>query len=481
MRLNLTRRFFITHGGLVLLTLTVSFILLTLGSRVLLTHEQSRAQRQTLEAFALTGREAALQLEDVAVLNFMRHTSSQPTVLYTAYANPRTGLLLTYPQRYGSEVHPPLAEVDSQPPSSRRLQDGSEALVWTRMVSIDNGKKGYVQVAYSRSALDAEVRGQVRRWGSMAAVAIAVALLLGAGVAWFLARQLVEPLKRIKEGTHLVRSGRLGALVAVDRQDEIGDLARDFNSMVLQLKELDEMKRDFIAGVSHDFGTPLHAIRSACNYLQAGDAGTVTDKQAEYLLMISNAAQHLISFVNNLLTVSRIEASKLQPYFEPVDVMAHTTELVTLYQAHAKERGVDLKLTRKAPYISLVADVTMFRQIVTNLISNALKFTPQGMVEVILSEADGDFLLEVRDTGIGIDPKNHKLIFDKFFRVKQPKDFPNRQGSGLGLSIVLGLAEAHGGSVTVESTLGNGATFRVRLPKQPSPTLLYAESQEKRP
>lgn len=480
MRMRLTTRFFVTHGLLVLFTLAVSFSLLFFGSRILLRRELERTQRQTVEAFALAGREAALQLEDVAVLNYMRQTASRPTVVYTAYANPRTGVHLSFPSAFEAEAALPApgGPLDSAP---HRLRDGTECLVWTRPVPLAGGKTGWVQVAYSRKALQEEVTQQVRRWGGLAAAAAAVTLLLGWLAAWFVARQLVEPLKRIRDGTHLVRSGRLGSLVAVSRPDEIGDLARDFNAMVLQLKELDEMKRDFIAGVSHDFGTPLHAIRSACNYLQAGDAGPVTDKQAEYLLMISNAAQHLISFVNNLLTVSRIEAAKLQPYFEPVDVMAHTSELVTLYQAHAKEKGIDLQLVRQAPYVSLVADVNMFRQMVMNLISNALKFTPSGTVEVILSESDGDFVLEVKDTGIGIDPKHHQLIFDRFFRVKQPKEFPNQQGSGLGLSIVQGLVAAHGGSVTVESALGRGSTFRIRLPKQPAPTLLYAERQEEHP
>jgi len=473
-------RFFITHGALVLFTLSVSFGLLYSGSWILLNRESAQSQRQTIEAFALAGREAALQLEDVAVLNFMRHTASQPAVVYTAYSNPRSGVLLSFPQTFESEAHAPPAG-DLSTAEHRKLKDQTDALVWTRSVALSGGQTGWVQVAYSQGALRKEVGRQVERWMGLAAVAAAATLFLGWVVAWFVARQLVEPLKRIKEGTRLVRSGQLGSLVAVERQDEIGDLARDFNAMVLQLKELDEMKRDFIAGVSHDFGTPLHAIRSACNYLQAGDAGVVTDKQAEYLLMISNAAQHLIAFVNNLLTVSRIEAAKLQPYFEPVDIMAHTSELVSLYQAHARERGVELKLIRKVPYISLVADVTMYRQMVMNLISNALKFTSQGTVEVVLSEADGDFNLEVKDTGIGIDPRYHGLIFDKFYRIKQPKEFPNQQGSGLGLSIVKGLAEAHGGSITVESTPGTGSTFRIRLPKQPSPTLLYAERKENHP
>ena len=94
---------------------------------------------------------------------------------------------------------------------------------------------------------------------------------------------MASPLGKIRDGMDLVRSGKLDSLVEVNRKDEIGDLARDFNSMVVQLKELDEMKRDFTAGVTHDLGTPLHAIRSAINYLQAGDAGPLTEKQSEYL------------------------------------------------------------------------------------------------------------------------------------------------------------------------------------------------------
>jgi signal transduction histidine kinase len=141
-------------------------------------------------------------------------------------------------------------------------------------------------------------------------------------------------------------------------------------------------------------------------------------------------------------------------------------ELVDLYQPQAREKGLKLTLVRKAPYLSLMADVTMFRQIVMNLLSNALKFTSQGEVDVILSEEDGHFVLETRDTGMGIDPKHHQLIFDKFYRVHQASA-PARQGSGLGLTIVKGLAEAHGGKVTLESRLGEGSRFRVTLPKQP--------------
>jgi signal transduction histidine kinase len=472
--MRLTPRFFMTHGALVLFTLAVSFFLLFAGSRVLLHRESEKAQRQSLEALALAAREAALQREEVAVMNFMRLAASQNAVVYAAYARPGSRAVLAFPPAHEAEAAAvPRPEGDARV-EARTLKDGTRIRLWTRALDPRApARGGWVALAYSEEALQASVAASMARWVRLGAVAGLTALLLGALAAWGVARHLVSPLRLIRDGTHLVRSGRLGSLVAVDRTDEIGDLARDFNAMVLQLKDLDEMKRDFVAGVTHDLGTPLHAIRSASNYLQAGDAGPLTDKQAEYLLMISNSTQHLIAFINNLLTVSRIEAARLEPFFEPVDVMAHAHELVTLYEAQARERGVELKLTRKVPYVSLVADVTMFRQIVMNLVSNALKFTPQGRVEVVLGEEDGDFLLEVKDTGIGIDPKYHDLVFDKFYRIKQPKEFPVQQGSGLGLSIVKGLVEAHGGRIVLRSEPGRGTDFLVRLPKQPKPTQWY--------
>jgi signal transduction histidine kinase len=330
-----------------------------------------------------------------------------------------------------------------------------------------------VEIGYSSQALNQEIQGQLRRWMGLGAFTAGVTLILGWLVSWLASRELVKPLKKISEGTGLVRQGKLDSLVQVKRDDEIGDLARDFNAMVLQLKELDAMKRDFVSGVTHDLGTPLHAIRSAANFLQNGKGGALTDKQGEYLLMISNNTTHLIGFINNLLTVARIEAAKVEPYLEAVDVMTHLTELTALYQPQAQAKGLTLTLVKKAPYVSLISDVTMFRQIAQNLLSNAIKFTDRGNIEMTVKEAGGEFILEVKDTGIGIDPQYHDLVFDKFFRVKQPKDFQTREGSGLGLSIVKGLASALGGGVTVESALNKGALFIVRLPKQPDPTRWY--------
>ena len=126
-------------------------------------------------------------------------------------------------------------------------------------------------------------------------------------------------------------------------------------------------------------------------------------------------------------------------------------------------KGLGLTLTKKAPYVSLISDVTMFRQIAQNLLSNAIKFTDHGAIEMTVTEANGDFILEVKDTGIGIDPQYHELIFDKFFRVPSD-DHHNIKGYGLGLNYVQEVIHIHRGSIGVVSKEGRGSTFTIKLP-----------------
>jgi len=469
--MKLTARFFLSHGGLVLFTLGAGFLLFYGGARLELKHQAEADQKQYLASFALAAREAVLQREDVAVLNFMRLASKNPAIVFTAFFNPTTGSRVVLPLNYARE--PLLTSTPGFENKNLKLSDGTAVSALVQKLNLESGPSGWVEIGYSSLEMEQEIQNQLHRWLNLSLLTLSATLILGWLVSWFVSRHLVDPLKRIREGTRLVRQGKLDSLVQVNRKDEIGDLARDFNSMVLQLKELDEMKRDFVSGVTHDLGTPLHAIRSAANFLQEGKGGLLSDKQSEYLLMISNNTTHLIGFINNLLTVARIEAAKVDPYLEAVDVMTHLNDLVTLYQTQAQAKGLTLTLVKRAPYVSLISDVTMFRQIAQNLLSNAIKFTDKGSIELTVGEENGDLLLEVRDTGIGVDPQYHELIFDKFFRVKQPKEFQTREGSGLGLSIVKGLVAVLGGTVKVESGLGRGSVFKVRLPKQPDPSRWY--------
>ncbi|HJT24162.1 MAG TPA: HAMP domain-containing sensor histidine kinase, partial [bacterium] len=323
---------------------------------------------------------------------------------------------------------------------------------------------GTAAIGYDETRVEAKVWDQMARWVGLGAAGGLSALFVAIIVSFVLARHLAGPLKRIRDGTQQVQTGKLDKLVDVKRSDEIGDLARDFNTMVVKLKELEAMKRDFISGVTHDFGTPLTAIKTALDFMQEGRSGPLTPKQAEYLLVMSNSTHQLTDFVNNLLTTAKIEAAKTEPYYEEVDAAQMAGEVAKLYESEAQKHGIEIRVEPNGTSPTVVTDVIMFRQILTNLVSNAMKYTLQGGITLKLGAEEKWFVLKVSDTGLGIAPENQQLIFDRFFRVRQPKDVPARQGSGLGLSIVKGLVEAMGGTISVESRLGAGSTFSVRLP-----------------
>jgi signal transduction histidine kinase len=465
--MKLQGRFFLSHALAAALTLAACLGLSHRAARLSFRAEESRRQAQMLSDFSQTARDAGFRREDLGLVQAMRSLLANRSVVFAAYYNPATQLNVAVPPAFAGEAWR-VSSTAAGAPRERTLRNKVGVIDWRAPLDPKDRKSAWVEIAFSaedgQRVLDLQMRDWDRHLAWILAAGLALAALLGA----VMARNLVRPLLRINDGTQLVRSGRLDHLVEVERGDEIGDLARSFNSMVLQLKELDEMKRDFVAGVTHDFGSPLHAIRTTIVHLLSGKAGPVGPRHAEYLLMISNNLDTLTAFVNNLLTVARIEAAKMEPHFQPLDAGSQVSDLMKLFEAQAQEKGLEWVLNRNSKNLAVVADMTMFRQIVMNLLSNALKFTDHGKVEVALSETAGDLVLEVEDTGLGIAPAHHQLIFDKFFRVHQNTDAPLRQGSGLGLAIAKGLVELHGGAIGLESSLGHGARFTVRLPKQPN-------------
>jgi signal transduction histidine kinase len=461
--MRLKTQFSLSYALVLALSLVACLALFQEGVHWMLGRQESERQAQRLGDYAQAAQEAVYSHEQLGLIHAANGMLKDPSLVFAAFGG--RSMHLCIPTGYVSAAWPGGPQPAAQP-LHRVLANGAAVEDWVRVLP---GGGAWVELAYSTASVQRLLRQQSRAWVKLSLGLLVAGLLPGLLLGWVLARRLARPLQAIAEGTLQVRAGTLNGLVEVDRNDEIGDLARSFNSMVLQLKELEEMKRDFVAGVTHDFGGPLHAIRSTVDVLLSGDAGPVDELHSEHLLMISNNLASLTAFVNNLLTVARIEAAKMEPFYEPVDVQAQMDELMKLYQAQALQKGLDWRLTRKSPFVSLDADLTMFRQIVMNLLSNALKFTDHGGVDVSIAEEDGEFVLQVKDTGLGIEPRFHQLVFDRFFRVRQDNKAPQRQGSGLGLAIVKGLVLAHGGKVNVDSQLGQGAAFMVRLPKQHAP------------
>jgi signal transduction histidine kinase len=233
----------------------------------------------------------------------------------------------------------------------------------------------------------------------------------------------------------------------------------------LKLTELDQLKSDFVSNVSHELRTPLTAIKGAVDLILREVTGPLNEKQIHYLTRVRSNTQHLAGLINDLLDLSKIESGKLELSSTRVSPGGLVHEVVETLRPVAAEKVVALEVTIPEPSILVWADRDKITQVLTNLIGNAIKFTPpHGSVTVSSASNDADWArISVSDTGPGISANEREKIFGKFYQVAEIGG-PKPKGTGLGLAISKTLVELHGGKIWVESELGRGSTFYFTLP-----------------
>ncbi len=244
---------------------------------------------------------------------------------------------------------------------------------------------------------------------------------------------------------------------------------------ISHLKELDKMKSEFIAMVAHELRAPLAAVEQQLTVILNKMAGEVTAKQQQLLSRAKERTKGLLTLIKDLLDISKIEAGMMVQYKEPLSLQEVAQKVVDLMRTEAEAKKLDLQISAPSKLPLIGADRNSMEGIFTNLISNAIKYTPEGgKIEVTLSEESGFVKAVVSDTGIGIKKEDLPRIFDKFYRVKTAE---TRQivGTGLGLSIVKSIVDAHLGSISVESEEGGGTAFTVLLPKESNPSICSEE------
>jgi two-component system, OmpR family, phosphate regulon sensor histidine kinase PhoR len=243
------------------------------------------------------------------------------------------------------------------------------------------------------------------------------------------------------------------------------------------LRELDQAKADFIATVSHELRTPLTSISGYLEMLQDGEGGQLPDTAASMLSIIERNATRLRNLIEDLLTQSRIDAGRLRLELAPVQLRPLLHTVLTAMAPLASASDVKLELSNAQDEFHVQADAQQLEQVFTNLVSNALKFTPPGgSVLVTLSPADDDgVLIEIRDTGMGIPPGESPNLFTRFFRASNAAEAA-LPGTGLGLAIVQEIVHRHGGAVDIDSELGVGTTVAVWLPASPQDSLKTSAS-----
>jgi hypothetical protein len=231
-----------------------------------------------------------------------------------------------------------------------------------------------------------------------------------------------------------------------------------------QLREVDRVKDSFVSSVSHELRTPITSILGYTEMLEEGGYGELAPAQRDAVQRVSTNSTRLLSLISELLTLSKVEDEGIGAADQCVDLAELVTAGIAVLAPTVARRDVALNVDLPGVPVPLRGDRDMLERVVINLTENAVKFTPDGgRVDVSVSAEDDSVVFEVTDTGIGVPLKEQQRLFDRFFRssLAQQRAIP---GSGLGLSIAHKIVERHGGTMDVQSEVGVGSTFRVRLP-----------------
>lgn len=278
----------------------------------------------------------------------------------------------------------------------------------------------------------------------------------------FVARKLIQPITALTDATKQIGAEQFSLQLPTDRNDEIGILANSFEQMAEQLHESDQMRKQFINDVSHDFQTPLQNINGYVALLQ--DEATSLEERVQYMQIIKSETTRLSALTKQLLLLTSLDA------FTKLEGTTHfsiTEQLKNVLQK-ARWRMEEKQITLTAEFrdITFYGHEAYMEKVWENLLSNALKYTPEGgTIHIMLTDNEEEIVVIFTDSGIGIKKGNIPNLFDRFYRVDEARQ-TNIAGTGLGLSIVKQVVDLHHGTVEVESTFGEGTSFVVRLPKR---------------
>ena len=295
--------------------------------------------------------------------------------------------------------------------------------------------------------------------------AVLIALGTAVGLALFgtaiIARRMTRSLELLSSATAEVAANAFSEPIVIESRDEIGALARAFNLMASELRQVEEAKREFFETVSHELRSPLTSIRGAVDLLHTSDPGPLTERQARLTDIIGQSSERLLRLANQILEMSRLRAGLMELERKPLDLAGLVDRVVEELHPQAEEAGVALERELYGSHFMYLGDEERLYQLVVNLGANAIRFTPRGgRVFVRLTDASPELELQVEDTGVGIPAEALPNIFDPYRQAHR-----DRGGTGLGLAIVQGVAKAHRGRVTAESREGEGSCFTVLLPR----------------
>lgn len=425
--------------------------------------EADQERHALLQNLVHIAQESFLTNDDLLLVKYTRWLQKwNPSLVSASVVSPQGEVLAhSEPSQIGKSVS--LAPLDP---------GRTEVLVLTQPVHLGSEWVATASAGFSERLFEETVQTRLRelqkRLGMMAGGAVAAGLI----ISFLLALSWTRPIGFLAQAAGRVGQGKYDFDLAATnrRRDELGHLSKAFQTMAEQLQQLDRMKDDFVSAVTHELRSPLGAIESYLNLINEElQDGISPSTWQTYVERLRVNTQRLTRFVNDLLDVAALERGKVTLERSAVNLAILVQDVAALYAAKMSERKLLCKTTIPGkPTPDVWADPDKVRQVVVNLVSNAIKFTPErGTIEIGLQDLpqENQVSLYVKDSGLGISDENQAKIFNKFEQVHSARPHvKGPKGTGLGLSICRALVELHGGTIGVESRPGEGSRFHFELP-----------------
>jgi two-component system sensor histidine kinase GlrK len=323
----------------------------------------------------------------------------------------------------------------------------------------------YIDLHEARMSVEvSESRASAAQAEAVTEQLVLVALVFGLGLAGVASYTILRPLRQLQSHIRKIGQGNFGASLQIKAPAELRELVDTVNWMGGKLQELDDMKSEFLAHVSHELRTPMASIQEGTHLLLDEIPGPLAQEQRTILRIMADSTRRLIHLISTILDLSKMEAGMMEYRIVPVDLHRIGEISIDKVRLLADAKHVQLMLESSGDRVWVKADASRLEQVLDNLLSNALKFSPEGGVVKVQMKPDpqaGVLEVSVSDTGPGVAPEDLPYLFERFYQGRTK--VRHTAGSGLGLALVKKIVEAHGGRIWIESEKGKGATVRFIL------------------
>lgn len=467
------------------ITLYISFLLLVViiavsynifvTQKKILTQQISENRTRAFRSFVSMCNEAIKVKDDIQVNHAVELLVStyKPSVVYAGYINSNN--VVMYASRDEDRNMDSVLKTRIKKANKDYIEvypslTGEQICEFATPFFFNGENVGTFVVGFSQTNMKEQIDNAISIMLYKIRIIVIVTMIFGLLLSYLLGYSFARPIKMLTNAAEQISKGNLDVEIKVNRKDEIGQLSNTFNNMAKQIKELDSMKDSFVSSVSHELRSPLSAIDGYCDLLiECVNNNYSKEQELKGLQIIKQATVRLTNFINNILDLAKMKANKLEVKKVDADIAPIIDEIVTLYQplATQQKKRVYSEINGDIPKVNI--DVEKIKQVITNLVSNAMKFTKEngsvGVKAFPKSNGYGDDYIEVwvQDDGVGIPKQQVDLVFQKFYQVHDG-EFKRPKGTGLGLTIVFEMIKLHKGYVWAESDLGKGTTFKFALP-----------------